>query len=295
MLTVLSPLATKAIKIDAEPHLYNVISMDLVTILRRCWCLMYVLAVIFQSRAVDAAVSRSQIRIRSGLRPSGNLDTQNDEDCEQLEAEELGQMLGGAYNARYMSIQEPQAKHLDPNSKKRGAEEGEMLFAVDESFAQDLSDRPAWEVNFADAEHSQHPERAKRSLNQDHQKEKRPWQCDMEEIWSHLGPDYFPQYLRTVRCANTRCFNGRFTCQPRSFTVHLLRRRRGRCAQMGRGRQGETNNNSTAPVTRPIRKGPTELAIGLREMWVWEERAVTFCCDCAAASRGYRTYANQLL
>lgn len=320
-----------------ESHSQNVIAMELWTILR-CWCIVYVLAVTFHSRpgtvvGVDAAVSRyrtgmdNQPGSRSGRvlklpQESFNGDPYDDdeeEECEQLPAEELGQMLGGAYNARYMSIRAPLQNHLDPNSKKRGAEEEHMQFAVDETFVQEISDQPAWEVNLAMAEGSSSVERefvderrSRRSaddneeepLEEDYEEEtaanrdlrstagggggggdkKRPWECDMRVKWTDLGKDYFPRFLRTVECAKTRCFYGRFTCQPRSFTVQLLRRRQGRCVRIG------ADNNSTRTIKQPQYKtGVDGLPAGLRELWVWEERAVNFCCDCAAAS-SHRMY-----
>lgn len=326
--------------------------MDLWTILR-CWCIVYVLAVTIHSRAgtvfvVEAAVSRqyhphhrlgvtgvdnnsdnqAPINIRSGRirkEPKQSLDRDiqdtaaADEDyegCDQLPAEELGQMLGGAYNARYMSVRAPQQKYLDPNTKKRGADGEDLLFAVEETYVQEISDQPAWEVNLAmeeqlmdDSKRTRRSTRNDREQNEEQQEEttgqrdlrstagggassdkKRPWECDMRVKWTDLGKDYFPRFLRTVECTKTRCFYGKFTCQPRSFTVQLLRRRRGRCVKMGEAGAaggGGGGRNSTATEQTQYKTGVDGLPVGLRELWVWEERAVNFCCDCASSSRKY--------
>ena len=305
--------------------------MELWTILR-CWCILYVLAVILQSfPMVDSHVplTRSRTGRVSSKWPTGSFVTEDD-GCEQLPAEELGEMLGGAYNARYMSIQAPKKRDLDPNSKKRGTNDEELLFAVDGNYAQELSDQPAWAVKFAAVE----SQRNKRStegedyedvpieeddmedgtMDADQEEQggyrelrsavgggsgkagseiKKPWDCGMQTVWKDLGEDYFPRFLRVVECAKTQCFYGRYTCQPRSFTVQLLRRRRGRCVRINGGGGGNsTTNSSTSAAPRKkqfvqYRTGEEGLNEKLRELWVWEERALNFCCDCASGNRRF--------
>lgn len=53
-------------------------------------------------------------------------------------------------------------------------------------------------------------------------------------------------------------------CGPRTLRVKLLKRLRGRCVEPPEG----------ATV------GDAGLPQELVENWVWEERAVVFCCDC---------------
>lgn len=298
----------------------NVITMELWTS-PRCWCILYVLAVIIHSRAAAHGYSVRYDNKKSGSssRPSGRRggilkeqqqqqQTRNpsikdfmnsDEECEELPKEKLRQILGGAYNNRYMSIERPPQNYFDPNSKKRGAFDEEMRFAVDETFAKELSGQPAWELDFADTDfgYSQSSRRRRStdddSNNQEQEEEEairelrslghggggggetRPWDCAMEEIYTDLGEDYFPRFLRSVKCAQTSCYYGKYVCQPRSFTVQVLRRRRGRCVR------GATRNSTGIPGQPLCKTGAEDSPAGLQELWVWEERALAFCCDCA--------------
>lgn len=309
--------------------------MELWTILR-CWCIVYVLAVIIHSSAAHGPFMRKQILTGGEINPSGGFQRRKylephhrsdrrksavhqpprhlskdvvEEDCDQLPEDELSQLLGTAFNPRYMRIRAPEVKQLDPNSKKRGAEEDELLFAVDETYAQEISAQPAWEWNLAanDLEDSEEYHRERRSPTEDGNQQReegvapgvreqrsssglvgvgsgddRPWKCDMKIKWTDLGEDYFPRFLRTAECAMTRCFYGQYTCKPRSFTVLLLRRRRGRCARMGGGVRSQAKNSTTTSTT--TRTTTEYLPEDLRELWVWEERALNFCCECALKS-----------
>lgn len=189
-----------------------------------------------------------------------------------------------------MSVDEPvfTDDFNDNPSPKRDAQNFKPFY-VDDTYAEELSDRPAWEVSHltGDAEvageiraadpNKNSTERAKRANNRrrnedtsqqqqpasQQNKSKRPWECEAKIKWIDLGYDYYPRYLRTVECTRHACFYGHFTCKPRSFTVKLLRRRRGECV----------------PSRHNI--GAENLHDDLRELWVWEERAVNFCCDCA--------------
>lgn len=188
-----------------------------------------------------------------------------------------------------MSVDEPNlAEDEDEEevpSLKRDAQNFKPFY-VDDTYAMELSDKPAWEVtHLTEMERANKREieeknknsttsRAKRSNNrrrnedgtqpQQQMMSKRPWECEAKIKWIDLGYDYYPRYLRTVECTRHACFYGHFTCKPRSFTVKLLRRRRGECV----------------PTRHNI--GVENLHDDLRELWVWEERAVNFCCDCAA-------------
>jgi hypothetical protein len=181
-----------------------------------------------------------------------------------------------------MSIEEPKLED-DPEPKniagKRGTSDF-MPFYVDDTYAMEISDRPAWEVQHlknstengeveeVTADESQtrvQRSNFRRRTDSDggSQQSKRPWECEAKIKWLDLGYDYYPRYLRTVECTRHSCFYGHFTCKPRSFTVKILRRRRGECVQ--------TKNKI----------GIEGLHGDLKELWVWEERAVNFCCDCA--------------
>lgn len=292
-----------------------------------------------QYRPMSAVVAGSSKinnnNIRSGRvlnkpPPSSNgiifADHDETDECEQLPDEELGQILGPAYNSRYMSIKVPQQRQSSlgsgASSKKRGTgeEQDELLFAVDDTFAHELSDQPAWATpgnHAAMDEEEDEQQQQQQTAGKEHRRrrrslggsggaaeasdpeeanreqrdtgggsasgQKRPWECDMRIKWTDLGQDYFPRFLRTVECAKRRCFYGRYTCQARSFTVKLLRRRRGQCVRIG-----SRNATMTTTTSRPeYKRGVEGLPVGLRELWVWEERAVNFCCDCAAVANRY--------
>ncbi|KAJ1522152.1 hypothetical protein ONE63_002463 [Megalurothrips usitatus] len=92
------------------------------------------------------------------------------------------------------------------------------------------------------------------------------WHCESPLRWVDLGPDYFPRYLRSADCANSACTGAGFVCRPRSFSVKVLRRREGVCAPAG---------------DLPVEESTVGLPSDLRDLWVWELRAVNFCCVCS--------------
>ncbi|XP_058452462.1 protein trunk [Malaya genurostris] len=218
-------------------------------------------------------------------------------DCAQLPEPILSDILGPAFNSRYMSIDKPPVLDdeavdgSDGASGKRGISRGLYpSFYVEEDHVEEVGHVPAWDVNHArdTANPVMKPPRSKRQLFnsllndmshesrsarshrgrgvQKNQLNARPWECEGKIRWLDLGAEYFPRYLRTVECAKTRCWYGHYQCVPRSFTVKILRRRTGECVPSGQLRN----------------IGVEGLPGELRELWVWEERAVNFCCDCAA-------------
>lgn len=228
-------------------------------------------------------------------------------ECTNLPATILSDVMGAAFNSRYMSIEKPvqseESKQHEyniyntANTGKRSAT-SEQPFYVDDTYTAEVSgDRPAWEVtNFAmgTSPISGRPKREiaitndtsafrdwatdiasryRQTRGRDSRHtittttvEEKPWKCEGQIKWLDLGPDYFPRYLRSVECVKEFCWYGHFACMPKSFTVKLLRRRRGKCVPSER-----TNH----------RVGVAGLPGDLRELWVWEERAVNFCCECA--------------
>lgn len=227
--------------------------------------------------------------------------------CADMPVKVLSNVLGPAYNSRYMSIQKP--IDLDTyieftNSTKskgnthrpaRGSTDAKQPFYVDNTFAQIISDLPAWEVQHEELAQLTDALRTKReittneealqnALKDDHQDVERtkrnffsaetfveqvrngdrPWACEGHTKWLDLGPNYFPQYLRTVECTKQTCWYGHFVCQPRSFTMKLLRKKSGECV----------------PTARSNNIGVAGLPGDIREKWIWEERAINFCCDC---------------
>ncbi|KAG4068680.1 hypothetical protein HA402_002371 [Bradysia odoriphaga] len=203
--------------------------------------------------------------------------------CGNLPPTLLTDVLGAAFNSRYMSIDEPKYWEDDidnhqPNSfsTKRNSALVQPFY-VDDTYALEISNKPAWEVKHATEVHYRDVRsidstdvgltRSKRDGRRGSRnvRNERPWNCEAKIKWIDLGPDYFPRFLRSVECTKKKCWYNNYVCKPRSFTVKLLRRRNGECVQINQLNR-ITNN---------------ELPGDLKELWVWEERAVNFCCDCA--------------
>lgn len=101
-------------------------------------------------------------------RPTNNIQ------CEQLPLLVLADLLGEAYNARYMSINWPVTSD-DNIFSKNGASDKDVYsyskrtvesipsFYVEESLAVEISDKPAWEVNHAQELESNVKRRKRRS------------------------------------------------------------------------------------------------------------------------------------
>ena len=223
-----------------------------------------------------------------------------DTNCGSLPEEVLENVLGPAFNSRYMSISPP---NFEEEEQSTSIDQIEILgltkrktkitrdFYVDDKYALPLSDKPAWEVKHV-LESFETISRNKREIpdlldmdmtadldmgrgkrrpslphpfgNQGGSKTK-PWRCESKIIWTDLGADYFPRYLRTVECTKSNCWYGHYACLPRSFTIKLLKKKSGECISSDK-------LHSIGVVGLPDE---------LREMWIWEERAVNFCCDCA--------------
>ncbi|VEN42209.1 unnamed protein product [Callosobruchus maculatus] len=180
-------------------------------------------------------------------------------ECEEMPEYELEEILGPAYNARYMSLTPPPPEDESRLGAKRGIVSDAVDFYVAHDLEVEIETRPAWAVtNHVEAAREQ-SFRFKRDL--DYSQE---WHCKQRIKWLDLGPDYFPRYLKSVECLSETCWFNIYKCRPRSFAVKLLKRRRDRC--------------TAAPDDDRI--GSSGLPRELRELWVWEERAVTFCCDC---------------
>lgn len=224
--------------------------------------------------------------------------------CARATTEELREKLGAAYNARYMSIEKPPP---DPDPPQRlyvrhtagypndddseGSadtppmqwnELGPLSFRVDPNFRRDVARAETdalsgWLPDDADdvtlsgvppdhwlsrAASGSDGGVAPSSRVRREESTKKPWGCESHMEWEDLGEDRFPRYLRTVRCLGEQCWFTHFRCQGRAFTVNVLRR-------------------ATAESPCDTRETSESLPANLREEWVFEERAVTFCCDCA--------------
>ncbi|KXJ82931.1 hypothetical protein RP20_CCG010584 [Aedes albopictus] len=230
--------------------------------------------------------------ISNGRAALSYLNNQQPQNCVQLPAPVLSNILGPAYNSRYMSIDKPPVMDEEPTTGdmdgKRGASSGFYpAFFVDDDYLEEVGNSPAWAVDhtkdtanrlqkgplnkreaFDSLLHEiESKSRSTRNArrNQNGGGASRPWQCDAKIRWIDLGDEYYPRFLRTVECAKTRCWYGHYQCTPRSFTVKLLRKRSGQCV----------------PADQLNKIGVEGLPGELSELWVWEERAVNFCCDCS--------------
>lgn len=95
--------------------------------------------------------------------------------CEQLPPLVLAELLGQAYNARYMSVNWPVAsddivfsKNVDNDRNaytynKRKANDGQPSFYVDDKYKAEISDRPAWDDDNAFTIESKSKNRKRRS------------------------------------------------------------------------------------------------------------------------------------
>ncbi|EAT40690.1 AAEL007584-PA [Aedes aegypti] len=220
------------------------------------------------------------------------LNNRQPKECVQLPAPVLSNILGPAYNSRYMSIDKPPVMdevpaHGEMDGKRRAGIGLFPTFYVEDDFSEELGNSPAWAVDHVQDTANQvlkapfnkreafdsilhemdtktrSARNARRGQNGDGTS--RPWECDAKIRWIDLGDEYYPRFLRTVECAKTRCWYGHYQCTPRSFTVKMLRKRTGQCV----------------PADQLHKVGVDGLPGELSELWVWEERAVNFCCDCS--------------
>lgn len=121
-----------------------------------------------------------------------------------------------------------------------------------------------------------------------------PWSCESKIEWIDLGANHFPRFLRTVKCTSDQCWFGHFQCRPKAFTVKILRRRKDSCTM-----STEPNKSSGSSPEESYQKDVSSENISqddmdaiqdansfvppeFREQWIFEERAVTFCCECAS-------------
>lgn len=195
--------------------------------------------------------------------------------CSELPQVMLTEILGGAFNSRYMSFEAPQEAQTLPDGSKRYAEDS---FFVSDNYSQEIGNATTWNTSIHEDDVQNYTINEQDSFGKNRRRGnrfrrnskksgiQRAWDCDARVVWTDLGMDYFPRYLRSVKCGYKKCWYGQYRCVPRAFTVKLLKRKRGRCVE-----------SSVGAIV-----GAMGLPIELRELWVWEERAVNFCCDCVA-------------
>ncbi|XP_013416660.1 protein trunk-like [Lingula anatina] len=214
-------------------------------------------------------------------------------ECEPTSTETLRQMLGPAFNARYMSISRPYLRPSVGMSLAGGMVGDEPIeirrrhdpanhhgqFRVPEGFERDLPS------DYVSSQHRRHhhgqhrrsaSERFLSRVKRAKTSPRRPgggrggsppWQCDSRIVWDDLGSDHFPRFLRTVECTQQDCWFGHYSCVPRAFTVNVLRRKTDACVPVYGNPTGQDDRREI---------------IRYEHEWIFEERSVTFCCDCSA-------------
>lgn len=185
-------------------------------------------------------------------------------ECDELSETALFQILGPAFNPRYMSISEPDL-NIAVSSNKRYTE---TSFYADDQYYNEKNSAPAWEYNHTELRRKIHFDSKNAGTELSHKttlhrfiRSLGPCHCDSVIEWIYLGADYFPRYMRSVVCAEQKCYYGTGTCKPRKFTLNFLKRKRGECVTI--------EDDSLLFIAGEN--------IGL---WIWEEKAVNFCCDC---------------
>lgn len=196
--------------------------------------------------------------------------------CAELSTQSLSRILGQAFNPRYMSIDPPgepdEKSHQLPGGYKRSS--NELPFYADSEVIS-VSSFPAWETNHFETTKDMTPRRKTvrtRSAFMDrvgHARidgfKQRPWECSSKINWIDLGFNYFPRYIRSIECIARKCWYDHFNCKPKSFTIKVLRRKTGSCIRI--------NDKLILITAEKFENDYTQL-------WIWEEIAVNFCCEC---------------
>ncbi|CAH0559248.1 unnamed protein product [Brassicogethes aeneus] len=190
----------------------------------------------------------------------------NCNECGEVSLSLLAETLGPAFNGRYMSISTPMDDDAFLNeSMMQGKRKTDYVLNFLAQNVEDDEEKPAWEIknhieySIKKQKQNTHQQRKKRNTNY-----MQEWHCKSTLVWTDLGPDYFPRYLRSVNCLSEHCWFKIYKCKPRSFAVKILRRKRNKCV----------------PLKPGTKIGSEGLPMELKELWVWEERPVNFCCDC---------------
>lgn len=126
--------------------------------------------------------------------------------CQPVKRSTLMNRMGPSFNNRYMATDHPQtspstADHLSPPSHKNST----------------LRSRRVRRGQKIDVSMISSPA---------------PWTCQTTELWKNLGSNFFPRYLRSVKCTNSACWFGHFKCRPKIFQVKILKRKQGVCTRV---------------------------------------------------------------
>lgn len=194
--------------------------------------------------------------------------------CSQLTQQNLIIILGQAFNPRYMSIEQPTHNSNNAMGNKRSSHE--IQFFADNDIVS-VGDFPAWETNhlnyFEKKDETAEDTSSKIARNTFVERmstksdifKSRPWECLSKINWIDLGVHYFPRYVRTIECTSKKCWYGHFNCKPKSFTIKVLRKKIGSCIRVSE---------------KLVMMTADALLTEYTELWIWEEIAINFCCEC---------------
>ncbi|KAH8408154.1 hypothetical protein KR222_002348 [Zaprionus bogoriensis] len=215
---------------------------------------------------------------------AGLLCTVQQDYCAELSQKSLSMILGQAFNPRYMSIEPPGGGGGGGRSKEDSGKFGSKRSSFDIPFYADndvvsVGNFPAWETDhFLYYEKKEEDSlktksvqtrnvfgEAKGGYGKPELFKTRPWECSSIINWIDLGLNYFPRYIRSIECIAKKCWYGHFKCKPKSFTIKVLRRKPGSCIHVSDKLIFITSDEYTNDYT---------------QLWIWEEIAVNFCCEC---------------
>lgn len=196
--------------------------------------------------------------------------------CAESTAEALLSRLGSAFNVRYMSVERPVYITKRPLKKETGYQQDqhtisqtkELDFYVDSDFVRELEESSYYRQRLTSKSPTERfLKRIRRSAKSKKKKSSRrmpsqsdlPWKCPTQLVWRNLGTNHFPQFLRSVRCLSKHCWFSHFRCLPKAFTIKVLKRKSDECVPVPSSETKESR---------------------YEQHWVFEERAVTFCCEC---------------
>ena len=218
--------------------------------------------------------------------------------CIEFNQKELMNILGFSYNTRYMSIQRPR-EIKEPEFMAEGISSGYVKdepedenstfripsFDVPPDYKQLINpavgaiQTPDWEYDYTRFETLGKPDEDQNSEKRVKRSVKLPWDCEEQIMWTDLGQNYFPRYIRSRECTSKKCFNGQFKCKQKSFTVRVLKRWTDSCKYYRKASESEKDAREKLEQFYERRK-VSGVPQNLLEVWDWEERAVGFCCQC---------------
>ncbi|XP_022656726.1 protein trunk-like isoform X1 [Varroa destructor] len=148
--------------------------------------------------------------------------------CRSANDEELDEMIKRTgitqmINRRYLSVDPPPEleSRVSGDSEVQSDQAPFQDFFVDENYEAPVGGNS---IHF-----SAPPVRSKRQMDEHEIEPSSTWTCERTTEWEDLGDNYYPRYLRKVKCLCDRCWFSHYRCVPRSFTVIILRRIEKKC------------------------------------------------------------------